>query len=98
MTDSDLKYVWMLEKTEVRKIRAGCEHARLALGIQTVAKQAKALVGFGADHEATMEIKARAASVAARDRAEALAVKAQADAKVAAHVTLTRLPPPVPVF
>ena len=33
VSDSDLKYVWMLEKTEVRKIREACEAMRLELGV-----------------------------------------------------------------
>ena len=34
VSDSDLKYVWMLEKTEVRKIREACALAREQCGLE----------------------------------------------------------------
>ena len=46
VSDSDLKYVWMLEKTEVRKIREACDEAREEVGVAAVAaKKPNAIFG-----------------------------------------------------
>jgi hypothetical protein len=52
VSDADLKYVWMLEKTEVRKVREACVQARRELGATAVAVKRQTAI-FGVTGEAS---------------------------------------------